>query len=112
MAQLSDRNIGRVLDILDQVMVVGVASVQTYHLLSIYNQVRMTKGIWRDLSERWEKLGEEKGYDIAPELLISYETDAHNVCFAFGKEIDPNTKKETQFLFPVSAFLGGAETSA
>jgi hypothetical protein len=111
MAQLSDRNVGKVLDILEEVMIVGVASIQTYSLLHIYGQERMTKGIWRDVLERWEKLSEEKGYDIAPELLIAYETGAHNVCFACGKTVDPKTKEETPFLFPASAFLSSVEAS-
>ena len=109
MAQLSERNAGKVLDILDKVMIEGVASIDTFSLLYIYGRERVGKAMWRDITERWQRLSEEQGFEIAPELLIGYESGYHLVCFAFGQEFDPKTKAGQPFLRPSSSFLADAE---
>ena len=48
---------------------------------------------------------EDMGFENAPELLISYENGHDYVCFAYGDEIDPETKKVTQFLRPIRTKL-------
>ena len=54
MIKLSDTAAGKIQDLLQQVWIRGVSSIEVDNLLFIYWRDRITKGIWQDVSERWE----------------------------------------------------------
>lgn len=108
MLKLSDRAAGKIQDLLDDVWLKGVASIDANNLLLIYWRDRLTKSIWQDISERWEEMMLEMGLETPPELLIGYETGYDYVCFAYGNETDPETKQVTRFLRPIGTKLGEA----
>jgi hypothetical protein len=113
MAHLSDRNASKIMDVLEEVFIDGVASIPVRQMLYIYGQERMTKGIWRDVIDRWNRLCEDRGYDMVPELLVAYHRDHPTICFAFGREFDQEIKDWGKpFLNPIPQLVSGAGTDS
>jgi hypothetical protein len=113
MAKLNDYTAGRIRNMLDDVAVNGAACISAEKLVRMYGQNRLTKGIWRDLAERWEHLAEEWGYDVPPELLIGHDPNSNMICFAYGREFDQVKKAYVEpFLIPIMQRLGTEKAEA
>jgi hypothetical protein len=102
MAQLSERYVGKVLDVLEEVFNTGVATARVNVVLYWYGQDRLTKGIYRDIQQRWDELTADYDFDPAPELLVGREGGV--LCFAYGREWDEQKKDWGEpFLKPIEA---------
>lgn len=113
MARLDDRNASKLLDILEKVMIYGAEIIRIRELVVMYHQERLTKGILRDIHNRWVQLSEDWDYDVPPELLIGRDDDAGVLALGYGREWD-NTKKDwgEPFFKPAPAFLDRQEEEA
>jgi hypothetical protein len=108
MARLESHSEGKILDIFEDVHVYGAAVLPANKLLCMYNQDRLTKGIWRDLYDRWVRLSEQFDFDMPPELLVGHDADSGMVCFAYGREFDQETKDYKEpFLTDIKTRLSG-----
>lgn len=55
---------------LDKLYLEGAISIPWHQLYLWFNAERLSKGVYREIVQRWEMLCERRGYDSAPELYV------------------------------------------
>jgi len=101
-------------DVLDRLYIHGVASIPREELMLWYDLERVSKKLWRDVSDSWNKrCREEWEYEPTevPTLLKAYNPSTRTYHLIFGGEPDEKTGKFEPWFKPLNEVDEGGENT-